>query len=369
MIGRLKLSLLIITLVLLGGVTISLISASSVESDAVMTINGIQVSKEEFELSLYRNVAHTYNYFHLKWGAEDHPDFWQTSYEGETPSSYIKERTINQLIDLKVKQRLAVELGLIPDFTYDTFVKWWKQDNLDRKTRHETGKAVYGPLESSLANFYKYYYSNLFIKLQDQLNQTRFKIDDSQLASFYEVNKEKWFTYTPSVEVEYVEYRYQGQLEENRVYQEVVSDKKKMENGTSLKEAIPGSTPLIQYHRKTYTSHEKIFGEDNPNHFIKQLAFNLTEGDIKIMHASETSSIYLMKCLNKANEKIYSLNEVEDELLWYYRKSQYDNLIKDLSLRADVVIRRPVYDNLQIPFESKFKNSKKGASSNLNPAI
>ncbi|MEM7107727.1 MAG: hypothetical protein AAF519_05830 [Bacteroidota bacterium] len=354
MIHRLKLSLLVITFVLLGGVTLSLISASSVKSDAVMTISGIHVSKEEFELSLNCNVAHTYNYFHLTWGAEDHPGFWQTSYGGETPSSYIKKRTTNQLVDLKIKQHLAIELGLISNFTYDTLVKWWKQDNLDRKTRHESGKAIYGPVESSLINFYKYYYSNLFNKLQDQLNQTRFKLDESQLASFYEINKERWFTYTPSVEVEYVEYRYQGQLEKDRVYQEAASNKRKTENGTSLKEVIPGDSPLIQYHHKTYTNDEKIFGEDNPNRLIKQLAFNLTEGDLKIMHVRETSSVYLMKCLRKANEKIYSLREVEDELLWYYRKSRYDSLIKDLSLCADVVIHRPIYDNLQIPLGPKF---------------
>lgn len=321
-----------------------LITVSLDSDDTVITINGIPVPRGEYELFLNRNIAGTYNHFHLKSGVQDHPDFWKTSYGGQTPSDYIKEKTVKQLIDVKVRQHLAIEMRLISNFTFETFQNQWKQDNLNRKAKYESGEVVYGPVENSLPTFYDYYLSKLFIELEEKLNQTRFRGSEQELKLYYEKNKEKWFKYTPGIEVEYLEFGYRGSLERDKVHAEALSISKETSRDKSLKKL----TSDALYDHKTFTSKETITGEDNPDQLIKELALRLNTGEVKVMEGRANAAIYLMRCLSREKDEFLPFCEVQEDVLWYYQKEQYQRLIKNLNSNAEVTINRSVYQGLEV---------------------
>ncbi len=323
-----------------------LLAPSSRDENVVAHINGMPVPVAEFELFLNRNIADTYNHFFQQWGARDHLDFWKTPYGGQTPAEYIREKTIKQLIDVKVKQHLAVDMGLVPDFTFDTFLQWWEENNLKRQVKHEAGEVVYGPIENSLMEYYEYYFSNLFIQLGNELNQTQFRIDEAGLELYFEANKEKWFRYTPGIEVEYLEFHYQSSPERDEAYAKALAMSESVSSGESISKLTAGLTS-VHYGHRTFTDKE-ITGEDNPDHQRRELAFRLEKGEIRVMYGNENSSIYLMQCLTREEDQIYLFNEVKDDVLWYYQKEKYERLMERLRSEVRVSFHQLIYEDLDL---------------------
>jgi len=101
----------------------------------VLTINGITVPEAEYRLFLQQNKAITYNHFFQKYGLEKDENFWKTSYQGESPAVFIKERTNDRLIEIKTLQKYAATLRIVKPFNYDTLVNDWKLDNKNRLTK------------------------------------------------------------------------------------------------------------------------------------------------------------------------------------------------------------------------------------------
>ena len=336
-------------------ISLLLLAPSSKNENVVVHINGMPVPVAEFELFLNRNIAGTYNYFFQQWGAQDHPGFWKTTYGGQTPAEFAREKTIQQLLEVKVKQQLAVEMGLVPGFTFDSLLLWWEEDNLKRKAKHEAGEVVYGPIENSLAEYYQYYFSNLFIRLRDELNQTQFKIDEAGLGVYFEANKEKWFKYTPGIEVEYLEFPYQSPPERDKAYAKALAVSKNRLPGVSLSKLVDGFAS-VHYGHRMFTDQE-ITGEDNPDHQRRELAFRLEKGEARVMDGNENSSIYLMHCMDRKEDKIYPFHEVKNDVAWYYQKEKYERLIASLRSEARVSVHPSVYEGLDIFKETPRHNS------------
>jgi len=114
---------------------ISCQTPSNTYNDVVLTINGITVPEAEYRLFLQQNKAITYNHFFQKYGLEKDENFWKTSYQGESPAVFIKERTNDRLIEIKTLQKYAATLRIVKPFNYDTLVNDWKLDNKNRLTK------------------------------------------------------------------------------------------------------------------------------------------------------------------------------------------------------------------------------------------
>ena len=311
----------------------------------IITINGMPVPEAEFRLHLNRNIAMTYNYFSQKHNASDHADFWETSYVGEVPLEYIKTKTLGQLIHIKTLQKLAIDEGVIPGFDYDDFLGWWKEDNRERKAKYEAGEIVFGPIQSSVEDYYDYLFSNLVIKLKDKLNQTGFEATDSELKSHYEMIKEKYFRYTPAVEIAYLEFPYQTSSQMEETLEQALAARKSVLEGEALK-SLTAKLISAGYGRSTYSDTMTIIGEDNPDHERRKLALQLQPDDVEVFNSKENSAVYLIQCLNRSPEKIYSFTNMKQDVLWYYQKARYDELLSRLKQSAVVRINQPLFQSI-----------------------
>lgn len=319
------------------------------QKNSVVTINGMPVPEDEYKLHLSSSIAITYNYFHHKYGAKDHDDFWTTSYEGEVPLEYVKAKTNEKLIHIKVLQKLAIEEGLIHDFHYDDFLVKWDEDNRRGKATHEAGGIIYGPIKNSIRNYYNYLFSNLVIKLKRKLNQTRFAASDSTLKSYYETIKGEYFRYTPSIEVAYLEFPYKSSSQKEIALKEAHAAQKRVLEGAAV-EALTGEFPLAHYGRVTYSDTALIYGEENPDRVRRKLALQLNPGDIKVLYTQESmnSGIYLMQCLGRSPERTLSFSTVKQDVLWYYQEAKYSKLVDSLKQNAVVRFNQTLYQSIKI---------------------
>ncbi len=68
--------------------------------EIVLTINNEAVTDEEFIFFMKQERALTYSYFFTNYGAEQSPEFWNTSFAGERPVQYIQNLTIKKLVEI-----------------------------------------------------------------------------------------------------------------------------------------------------------------------------------------------------------------------------------------------------------------------------
>ena len=101
--------------------------------------------------------------------------------------------TFEALAEVKVQQLLALELGLIPDFSYKYFHQQFLNENKRRREALFNSKVFYGPVQFSEESYFSYYTSNLVLNLKKELAKTRFKIDQPGLLKLYEQNKDSLY--------------------------------------------------------------------------------------------------------------------------------------------------------------------------------
>ncbi|UXP33874.1 hypothetical protein N6H18_07940 [Reichenbachiella agarivorans] len=335
-------------LLLIGGMMSFFISlrsfALSVDS-YVVEINSMRVTDSEFRIHLNRNIAGTYNYYYQQWGVHPHAAFWETQYGEKTPQSYILEKTLSQLVDIKLKQQLATQMGLIVEFTFDSLQGWWVQDNKDRKLKKSQGGVVYGPVERTFADFYDYFYDRLFIKLQEEVNQNLLSASTSQLEAYYELNKERWFQYSPDAEVEYIEFQYDGSSDRDQVAHLVELTYDKLSKGMEMSTLL-SAFPQYSYRHQTYVKTDDVLGEEDVEGQLIAWALELDVDELKIFNGR--SSMYIMHCIKKSPKQTYSYDEIKRDVQWYYQKYRYQELLDTLKQNAKINVNDEVLDNIEI---------------------
>ena len=154
----------------------------------VLFINKEAVSEDEFIFFLKPERALTYNYFYTNYGAEQSPEFWNTSYAGETPGQYIQNRAIEKLVEVKTHLILARELGLLEDIRFSSIENSFELENKRRREAREKGEVIYGPKEFSMHTFFSYWYSNLVISLRKEWGN-RYQPNNDSLRNYYQRNR------------------------------------------------------------------------------------------------------------------------------------------------------------------------------------
>ncbi len=313
----------------------------------VVFINGMEVTEDEFRLHLNRNIAMTYNYFFKKYHVTNHSDFWQKCFNGEIPLEYIKTKTLEKLIHIKTIQKLAIELGLLKNYSFNEFTKQWKEENYKRRLKYQEGEIVYGPFQFSVEDYYDYLFSNLVIKVQNKLNETKFVPNQKELRSFYDQIKEKQFVYVPEIEVEYISFPYYDSISKSKWLKELLIIEKEIENGKEFKSYL-NKFPSAYYKRTTFSDTIPIIGEDNPDREIKSFAVKLKQDELKIFDGKENSVLYLLRCIKKSPEKIYPFEKVKKDVLWIYQNVRFKEFIDKLEDEAEIIINKPVYEKIKI---------------------
>lgn len=302
----------------------------------VLRVNDITILEEEYMMFLEEEKAMTYNYFFQKYGVEKSNTFWQSSYHSESPMDYIKEKTRQRLVKEKVIQSYASKIGVIKPFNFEVFKNDWKAENENRRLKHKAGDIVYGPVETSMKEYYSYLQTNLEIRLKDKLATTIFKPSENKLRAYYEDIKDLHFTYIDSVNVEYLSFPYNSSTQRE---QSLEAAKEAYEEALKINKALKSLTSKYSnaiYQQKEFFDDVKLYGEENPDKEVKNYASGLKFGEIKLIDtkAKMNSSIYIMRLFKPVKQHIRSFEKVRKEALYYYNEIRYKQLIDSLNNNA-----------------------------------
>lgn len=128
--------------------------------DVVLTVDGYDVTTEEFRLFLQDERALTAAHFMSAYNATADEGFWDRAFDGQTPNEYAREAALQKLLTAKMEAILCKERGLAEDISYAAFLADLERENADRADKQEKGEVFYGLAEYDAATYYAYVRSN-----------------------------------------------------------------------------------------------------------------------------------------------------------------------------------------------------------------
>lgn len=157
-----------------------------------MEVGDYEISKEEYALLAYDNIARTAREYGAKEGIDvNAPGFWEKKADGVSPMDRVRELTDGEAVHQKGIQILAKENGIIDEIGYEAFLKQYQEENKQRKQMKEEGKVLYGPLELTVSQYYSYRQSQLEQALEEFAEQKIVTIGEEELKEYYPVVKQK----------------------------------------------------------------------------------------------------------------------------------------------------------------------------------
>lgn len=135
----------------------------------VLHVNDEPVTLSELEFWISLSKAEVSGYFFREYGVQQTADFWEKSYGPETPSEMLKELAIKRLVECKVQQLFAKELGLIGNIGFDELMSELQAFNEDRKRRHANGEPVYGPVQFTSRTYFDHVFDKMVYDVKQHL--------------------------------------------------------------------------------------------------------------------------------------------------------------------------------------------------------
>jgi hypothetical protein len=136
----------------------------------VVQIDSEKVWKGEFIWRMNGFRSACFNFFMQKYNASyNGPDFWDHPFNGITPMEWIWKRTLQQLVEDKVKIRIMQQYGVLPGFDHTQFLKAFGDENKKRKIMIEQGQVIYGIQQFDESSFYEYILSNALLETERRM--------------------------------------------------------------------------------------------------------------------------------------------------------------------------------------------------------
>lgn len=158
-------------------------SCSIDQNNVVLYVNNepVKISELKFWMSLSR--AEISAYFFREHGIHYSADFWEKAYGNELPIVMLKERALERLVECKVQQVFARELGLIESIGFDELMLEMKVENNKRKLKLTMGEPIYGPKQFTSHVYFFHVFDNMVYNIKQHL------LNDYSLAKpFIETN-------------------------------------------------------------------------------------------------------------------------------------------------------------------------------------
>jgi len=132
-------------------------------------VNDEPVTLSELEFWMSLSKAEVSGYFFREYGVQQTADFWEKSYGQESPSEMLKELAIKRLVECKVQQLFAKELGLIDNIGFDQLMSELQDFNEDRKIRHAKGEPIYGPIQFTSRTYFDHVFDKMVYDVKQYL--------------------------------------------------------------------------------------------------------------------------------------------------------------------------------------------------------
>lgn len=140
------------------------------DTSTIVQIDSERVTKGEFIWRMNGFRSACFNFFMQQYNASyNGPDFWEHPFNSITPMEWIRKRTLQQLVEDKVKIKIMQQYGVLRGFDYAQFLKAFRDENEKRKILIEQGQVIYGMQEFDARSFYEYVLSNALLETERRM--------------------------------------------------------------------------------------------------------------------------------------------------------------------------------------------------------
>lgn len=309
--------------------------------DWVAKVDNEKISLNEFNHFIKKNRAVVYNYFSQKYSLPSNKDFWTTGFNGEKPGQYLKQKSLDDCVKIKVQQMLAREEGLIDDISYTRFLDKLKKENERRQLAVESKKVIYGPINFTEQTYFSYYFSNLIIELKQILAANEFDLSENELREFYESHKDSHYKREDRVKIEILSLK----LDNENTKLKLQNIKERLHKGVKLKLIAEdyddqASFKIMEFDSSNSRMHDRL------NFAIKNAAMKLQPGEFEDL--SDSSMIKIIKCIEREKGGYVPYKEIKQIVKANYIDKMYNAMIKEKLNGVKIEINESVYNSIKI---------------------
>lgn len=294
----------------------------------IASVNGENITGEEFRLFINQNRAMTFNYFVNKYKADlSRREFWSTQFGDENPTEYIKDTALQSSIMVKLQQVVAREKGIVSYIDYSDFKDRLVQENARRKYDKENSGIIYGPVKYTTKMYYNYLFSQMLIALKRKMAQHEFKISDMELNQEYESTKNERFRNRDQIKVEIIT-PLSGKDTIFTKLTESVENINKLEN-------------IINVYRDQINISEMQINDETYDLYFRQnesLVENIYQLTIdqSIVFRDNDNQLSIIRCITHEKSGYKSFEEVKELVRLKWIDNQYEDWLKMVRLEADI---------------------------------
>lgn len=330
-----------VSFALLAAVSSCILYFQNKSGQTAMQVNGEPVAKEEFKLFEDGNLANTVNYFNLKYNAEYTEDFWNRSFDGEVPCELLRKNTIEQLVKVKIEQKLLKDYGIVTDITYTNFLENLKKENKRRNKALKSKQVIYGPVNYSEREYYDYLLTTNIIKLKEILVQKGIiKVSVSNLMDFYDKNSETLFPSTDTIKTSKLRITYvnkDGSINQEAklaAYEAALKAKERIDAGEDFDKVAADTNQEKKALFQVFDHSSERIDTMTYNKVLKQIK-DLKPGQITGV-INDNGAFWILKVIERKGGDRKSFEEGEDYVRTKYVDEKYEELVNALIKKADV---------------------------------
>jgi len=318
----------------------------------VARVGGDPISVRLFERRLARNRFSAFQHFGQKHGASPGADFWSTSHEGQVPAEWLKKRTLEECVRIKIELGLAKENGVIGDTSYAAFLKALDKENQRRREALAKGEPIYGPQQYGEDQFFLYVMNNMRIALQRTLWQGRLHASEETLREHYESTKGERYDRGYGVKIWAIEVHY-GKRSGYEEWLTRDAAKAKMEEVKQRLDAGERFEDLAAEYNENGELNEDVFdfesrlADKSHRASTREEAMSLSEGETSDVF-EDMSAFFILKCVGKEALGCQPYEEVKGSVQRHYVQEKYQALVAELVKAAVVEIDRQEWDRMRM---------------------
>ena len=303
-----------------------------------LTINGNEISKEEFLDAVSQRKYEVSSYFTGKNSVNVDSEFWERNIDGEIPYEKLADEAVEELKYFHAVYGLAEEKGYVEDGSYEAFLARWKAENQYRKEKIERGEVVYGLSEYTLDLYREYEMDTIQKSYCGDVSNEGMDITDEDREAYYAEHMEAYQQDDDRI-LDYIRIPYEelalGETEKEELKDHMTAVYKKMDTEHSLAELAGTDELLSPYieHADVTVDEFRIYSRTISD--VLEYAWELKGGESTAV-LDENGCLYLIECTERKENGATEISEVKDNINKTLRETRYEEMIKERAENAVV---------------------------------
>ncbi len=143
-------------------------------------VNGEAIIESEVDYFREAEKAKVLEDFTDKYGITDYSAFWETEYDGITPTEVLEERAFSEAVRAKIAFMLMKENGIYTDISYE----FLRNTAVEFNNKNAGKGDGVGISSINMKQFYSYYLINGELELKNALGEGILAPTDEEIANF-----------------------------------------------------------------------------------------------------------------------------------------------------------------------------------------